>query len=100
MSIILFSLGWKYGILISIPFLKIVYSKFSKTQTYLPDRPVFFIPVPVPQNSKITDDEILMEIKTLRIFNKVKAMVLIGLVLLLQYVLQQEILPFPQQDLW
>ena len=110
MSIILFSLGWKYGILIScscmcnlvmaIPFLKIVYSKFSNIQTFLPDRSVFFIPVPLLQNTKISDIDNLMEIKTLRIFNKVKAMVIIGLVLILQYVLQQELLPFPQQDLW
>ncbi len=88
------------NLVIAIPFLKIVQSKFLKIQTYLPDRPVFFIPVPLPQNTKLTDNENLKEIKTLRIFNKVKAMILIGLVLLLQCVLQQEILPFPQQDLW
>ena len=110
MSIILFSLGWKYGVLISsscmcnllivIPFLEIVYSKFSNSQTFLPDRSVIFIPVQLPQDKIIMDTKQFQEIRKLRICNKLKAIVLIGVVLLLQYVLHQELLPFPQQDLW
>ena len=110
MSIIVFSLGWKYGILISmtimnttfffIPSLAIVFNSSSKNQST--DRSALFIPVPSFQHQEITEDpnENYSKKRKARMTNKVVALIVTIAVVVLQYLIQEEIIPFPQQDLW
>ena len=110
MSIIVFSLGWRYGILISISFmntaffiipsLAIVCSRLSITKTI--DRSALFIPVPSIKHQEFDEGsaEAIMKKRRARMLNKLIAMIVMFAVVCLQYLVHKELMPFPQQDLW
>ncbi len=114
-SIIIFSLSWKYGVLIAttsiclivfiIPSLAMLYNgvQCCNHRTSLADRSILFIPVPsFQQNDFLEDPEQNTAEKILksRIKNKLVAGILIVLVSTLQFLITKEIIPFSQTDLW
>ena len=114
-SIIIFSLSWKYGVLIAtasiclivffIPSLAMLYNgvQCCNHKTSLADRSILFIPVPsFQQNDFLEDPEhnTVEKIQKSRIKNKLVAGILIVLVSTLQFLITKEIIPFSQTDLW
>ncbi len=110
MSIIVFSLGWKYGILISmtimntaffiIPSLAIMFNRVSINQSA--DRSALFIPVPSFKHQEFAEDAAKGKMKNrmARMINKLVAMIITLAVVFSQFLVQKELIPFPQQDLW
>ena len=114
-SIIVFSLNWKYGVLIAtsflclivfmIPTLAMLYNnaQWCSNKTSLADRSILFIPVPPFQQNKFLEDpEENNEEKILkcRIKNKFVVGILIVMVSTLQFLITKEVIPFIQHDLW
>ncbi len=108
-TIIVFSLNWKYGVLISttsicfvlftLPALALLYNKHTRHQTSLADRSTIFMPIPsfklVESPNKNTDRIILS-----RMHNKFVVSVLILVVVTLQILNWQEVIHFIDADLW
>ncbi len=74
----------------------------SEQQIPFIDRSIIFIPVPSFQQQGVTNDpaRFLNDMMNSRMINKLIALILIGMILTLQYSVLQELIPFPQQDLW
>ncbi len=108
-TIIVFSLNWKYGVLISttsicfllftLPALALLYNKHTRRQTSLADHSTIFIPFPsfkfVESPNKNTDKIILS-----RMHNKFVVFVLILVVVTVQILNWQEVIHFIDADLW
>ena len=115
-SIIIFSLSWKYGVLIAttsiclvvfiIPSLAMLYNgvQCCKHKTSLADRSILFIPVPSFQQNDFLEDpdqkNTVEKIQKSRITNKLVVGILIVLVSALQFLITKEIIPFIQLDSW
>ena len=114
-SIIIFSLSWKYGVLIATtsicfivfitPSLAMLYNgvECCNHKTSLADRSILFIPVPsFQQNDFLKDPDHNTEEKKQksRIKNKLVVGILIVLVSALQFFITKEIIPFSQPDSW
>ena len=112
-SIIVFSLSWKFGVFIVtsslclmvfiFPSLATLFNGVQSCNHDLGDRSFLFIPVPTfhqnifSENSKKNSAE---NIQKSRIINKVIACILIVLVVALQYLITKEVIPFLPPDLW
>ncbi len=108
-TILVFSLNWKYGVLIStfsiclllftIPSLAMLYNKYTRTQTSLADRSSVFMPFPsfkfVEDPNKIADKIIFS-----RMYNKFVVFILILVVVAMQILNWQEVIHFIDPDLW
>ncbi len=114
-SIIVFSLNWKYGVLIAIFFLCLIVfiiptlamlynnAQWCSNKTSLADRSILFIPVPAFQQNDFSEyPEQNNEEKILkcRIKNKFVVCILIVLVSTLQFLITKEVIPFIQPDIW
>ncbi len=107
--IIVLSLNWKYGVLIStisicfllftIPALALLYNKHTRHQTSLADRSTVFMPFPsfkfVESQNKSTDKIILSRMR-----NKFVVFILILVILIVQILNWQEVIHFIDADLW
>ena len=106
-SIIVFSLSWRYGVLIAttsmclivfiIPTLATLYNGIQccSHKTSLADHSILFIPVPSFQPTDA--DEIIQKS---RMKNKGIVSILIVLMLSLQFLITQEVIPFIPPDMW
>ena len=112
-SIIIFSLSWKFGVFIVtsslclmvfiIPSLATWYNEVKSCNHNLADRAFLFIPVPsFHQNDFLRNPnkESVENIQKSRIKNKMIVCILIAFVILLQYLFTKEVIPFLPPDLW
>ena len=114
-SMIIFSLNWKYGVLIATtsiclivfitPSLAMLYNgvECCNHKTSLADRSILFIPVASFQQNdflKDPDQNTEEKIQKSRIKNKLVVGILIVLVSALQFFITKEIIPFSQPDSW
>ena len=108
-TIIVFSLNWKYGVLMStisicfllftLPALALLYNKHTRHQTSLADRSTVFMPYPsfkFVENPNKNTDEIILS----RMYNKFVVSILILVVLTVQILNWQEVIHFIDPDLW
>ncbi len=115
MSIIVFSLNWKYGVLIAtfflclivfiIPTLAMLYNnaQWFTNKTSFADRSILFIPVPSFKHNDFLEkpeQNTVEKILKYRIKNKFVVCILIVMVSTLQFLISKEIIPFIQPDLW
>ena len=106
-SIIVFSLSWKYGVLIVtssmclivfiIPTLATMYNgiEFCSHKTSLDDHSILFIPVPSFQPNDADE-----KIQKSRMKNKGIVSILIVLMLSLQFLITKEVIQFIPPDMW
>ena len=106
-SIIVFSLSWRYGVLIAttsmclivfiIPTLATMYNGIQccSHKTSLADHSILFIPVPSFQPNDADE-----KIQKSRMKNKGIVSILIVLMLSLQFLITQEVIPFIPPDMW
>ena len=82
-----------------IPSLAIVSNRFSIKSTDCSD---LFIPVPTFEHQEFAEDsaESTTKKRRVRMINKLVAMVVTIAVVFLQYLVEHERIPFPQQDSW
>ncbi len=83
-----------------IPLLSLVYNRFSINK--ITDRSDLFIPVPSFKHQEFAQDsaESSTQKRRARMINKLVAMVVTIAVVCIEYLVQQELMPFPQQDSW
>ncbi len=109
-SIIVFSLSWKFGvftittsmclIVFIIPSLATLYNRKQECDHKLADRSFLFIPVPSFNQNNFPEKNLVENCQMSRIKNKVIVCILILLVVLLQYLITKEVIPFLPPDLW
>ena len=109
-SLIVFSLSWKFGVFVVtsylslmvfiIPTLATLYNGKQERNHNLADRSFLFIPVPSFHQNDFLDKNFVENCQKSRIKNKVIACILIVLVVLLQYLITKEVIPFLPPDLW
>ena len=109
-SLIVFSLSWKFGVFIVtsslclmvfiIPTLATLYNGKQECHHNLADRSFLFIPVPSFHQNKFPETNFVKNCQMSRIKNKAIACILIVLVVLLQYLITKEVIPFLPPDLW
>ncbi len=112
-SIIIFSLSWKFGVFIVttfmciivfiIPSLATLYNEVQGCNHNLADRAFLFIPVPSFHQKDFLEDhkkDSEENIQKSRIKNKAIICILVVLVVLLQYLITKEVIPFLPPDLW
>ena len=109
-SIIIFSLSWKFGVFIVtsslclmvfiIPSLATWYNEVKSCNHNLADRSFLFIPVPSFHQNDFLDNNFIEHCQKSRMKNKVIVCILIVLVVTLQYLITKEVIPFIPPDLW
>ena len=109
-SLIVFSLSWKFGVFIVtsslclmvfiIPTLATLYNGKQECNHNLADRSFLFIPVPSFHQNKFPETNFVKNCQMSRIKNKAIACILIVLVVSLQYLISKKVIPFLPPELW